>query len=511
MPPWARRHILVAMLSRGLLACAVLTVASASFLLSQSGVKRPPITGVAHVALKTNDLAAARRFYGHDLGFSDALAMPTRLGPAAWFKVNDHQYVEIYETLRSEDEDRLIEVAFETPDAKAMRDYLAAKGVGVPAAVDKGWDGNLTFSVADPEGHRIAFVQYLPDSTPGKQFGLLMPATRISEHMIHAGFLVKDPAAEDRFYHDILGFDQMWRGGKTETSADWISMRVPEGEDWLEYMCNVQNPSPKTRGIMNHVAFGVPEMEPAARTLQSRQARMPEKPKVGRDGKWQLNLYDPNLTRAELMEPKPVEPPCCSPLKPRRGPEGPVGIFTNQGPVGDATAGSKAEFDPVKQEYRITGGGANVWDTTDAFYFIWSRMSGEFSLTADVTWAGSSQTEHRKAMLMVRDGLAAGAAYADAVSHGNGLTSLQFRGVANENTYQIFINVEGPTRLRFVRQGSRFTMYAGKPGGELKEVGPVEYVRIKDPAYVGLGVSSHVATALETAVFSNVKLEPLKK
>jgi hypothetical protein len=179
--------------------------------------------------------------------------------------------------------------------------------------------------------------------------------------------------------------------------------------------------------------------------------------------------------------------------------------------VGDATAGSKAEFDTEKQEYRITGGGANVWETTDAFYFIWTRMAGDLSLTADVTWSGTSPAQHRKAMLMVRDGLASGAAYADAVSHGNGLTSLQFRGVANESTYQTFINIDGPARLRLVRQGSRFTMYAGKPGGELREVGPVEYVRIKDPAYVGLGVSSHVATTLETAVFSNVKLEPLKQ
>jgi hypothetical protein len=37
-----------------------------------------------------------------------------------------------------------------------------------------------------------------------------------------------------------------------------------------------------------------------------------EKPKIGRDGKWQLNLYDPDLTRTELMEPKPVQKPCCS-------------------------------------------------------------------------------------------------------------------------------------------------------------------------------------------------------
>jgi catechol 2,3-dioxygenase-like lactoylglutathione lyase family enzyme len=499
------------MMNRGLFACAALTVASGSVLLSQSGVKRPPITGVAHVAIKTNDLAAARRFYGRDLGFSDALAMPAGRGPAAWFKINDHQYVEIYETLRSEDEDRLIEVAFETTDAKALRDYLAAKGVDVPATVEKGWDGNLSFAVNDPEGRRIVFVQYLTDSIPGKQFGLLMPATRISEHMSHAGFLVKDRAAADRFYRDILGFELMWQGGKTETSFDWISMRVPDGEDWLEYMCNVQNPTPKTRGVMNHFGFVAAEMGASARTLESRQMPMPEKPKIGRDGKWQLNLYDPNLTRAELMEPKPVEKPCCSEMKPRRGPEGPVGIFTNQGPVGDATAGSKAEFDPVRNEYRITGGGANVWETTDAFYFIWSRMAGDLSLTADVTWVGTSPTEHRKAFLMVRDGLASGAAYADAVSHGNGLTSLQFRGVANESTYQMFINVEGPTRLRLVRQGSRFTMYAGKPGGELKEVGPIEYVRIKDPAYVGLGVSSHVATALETAVFSNVKVEAVKE
>ena len=78
------------------------------------------------------------------------------------------------------------------------------------------------------EGHRIAFVQYLTDSVPAKQFGSLMPATRISEHMIHAGFLVKDRAVEDHFYKDILGFDEMWHGGKTDTSADPAAAPVPQ-------------------------------------------------------------------------------------------------------------------------------------------------------------------------------------------------------------------------------------------------------------------------------------------
>src|SRR5262245_53829569 len=148
------------MVRRSLFACAALTAALGPLLLPQTGVKRPPITGSAHLALKTDNLASARRFSGHDLGFPDALAMPERLGPAVWFNVNDRQYLEIYETLKSEDEDRLIEVAFETTDAKAMRDYLAGKGVDVPATVTKGWDGNLSFQVNDPEGHRIAFVQY---------------------------------------------------------------------------------------------------------------------------------------------------------------------------------------------------------------------------------------------------------------------------------------------------------------------------------------------------------------
>ena len=160
-----------------------------------------------------------------------------------------------------------------------------------------------------------------------------------------------------------------------------------------------------------------------------------------------------------------------------------------------------------KIRHRITGGGANMWNAVDAFYFVWKQASGDMTLSADVQWVGASAVGHRKAAVMIRQSLDAGSAYADAVSHGDGLTSLQFRGAANEQTYQIITQVDGPSRLRLVRQGSRYTMFAGKPDGELKPVGPVEYVGLKDPVYVGLGVCSHVATTVETAIFSNVKLE----
>jgi TolB protein len=186
-----------------------------------------------------------------------------------------------------------------------------------------------------------------------------------------------------------------------------------------------------------------------------------------------------------------------------------LGIFTNEGGVGQTPPGCKAHFDPATGEYRITGGGDNIWGSGDAFYFVWKKASGDMSLTADVQFLGTSAAQHRKAVLMIRQSLDPGSAYADAVSHGNGLTSLQFRGVADAATYQVFTQVDQPARVRIVRQGSRYTMFSGKPGDELKPSGPVEYITLKDPVYVGIGVCSHVATTLETAVFSNVKLEEI--
>ncbi len=184
-----------------------------------------------------------------------------------------------------------------------------------------------------------------------------------------------------------------------------------------------------------------------------------------------------------------------------------LGVFTNEGSVGQTPPGCKAQYDASKGEYRITGGGANMWGAADAFYFVWKKVSGDVTLSADIQWVGSSASEHRKAVLIVRQSLDPGSPYADAVSHGNGLTSLQFRGAPSEQTYQIVAAEDGPSRLRIVKKGSRFTLYFGKPGGELKASGPVEFVTLQEPFYVGLGVCSHVATTLETAIFSNVKLE----
>ncbi len=187
---------------------------------------------------------------------------------------------------------------------------------------------------------------------------------------------------------------------------------------------------------------------------------------------------------------------------------GQVAVFDSSGDVGVTPLKGKTEFDSSTGEYRITGGGANMWETADAFQFAWKKVSGDMALTADVHFIGTGVEEHRKAALMIRQSLDADSAYADVALHGDGLTSLQYRSTAGAITEEVQSKLKAPERLRIERRGDRFTMYVGAPGGELTPAGPVSVV-LQDPVYVGLAVCSHNANVLETAVFSNVKLEQL--
>ena len=216
----------------------VLLLASLALALALNAqVTRPPIVGVAHIGLKTNDLAASRNFYGRDLGFQEPFTLDKATGGLllTYFKVNDHQYIEVFPELKDDSEDRLSHIAFETTDIRQLRDYLSAHGVKVPETLKPGLDGNISMMIKDPDGHNVELVQYMPGSLHTRNFGKFLPPTRISDRIIHVGIMVEDRAAADRFYEDILGFREIWHGGKTDTSTDWVDMRVPDGTDWLEY------------------------------------------------------------------------------------------------------------------------------------------------------------------------------------------------------------------------------------------------------------------------------------
>ena len=167
--------------------------------------------------------------------------------------------------------------------------------------------------VRDPEGNRVQFTQEGSHPPP-------MPASasrRLSSHIMHAGYVVRNRAELDYFYKDLLGFHLYWKGGAKEGDIDWVMMQVPNGTDWIEYMLYLPaNPLRAQLGSADHFAPGVVSVADLEKNLEERGWKPPanKNPQVlGVDGKLQLDLTDPDGTRVEFMEYLPVQKPCCSP------------------------------------------------------------------------------------------------------------------------------------------------------------------------------------------------------
>lgn len=276
-----------------------------------SDLKRPLITGVAHIAFQVSDLAKARAFYGEFLGYDEAFQVLKPDGSLAltYFKVNERQYIEIFPDLPPDKDDRLSHIAFETTDLEALRIYMLSMGVKAPEKVNQGRDGNLNFTVTDPDGHRVEFVEYRDGSLHRRAKGRYVSSRRISDRILHVGLTVADQASADKFYKDVLGFSEIWRGGRDDTSINWINMKVPDGTDYLEYMLVTGKPTRQQLGSLHHVALLVPDIQKALETARERVSdpASVRSPQLGRNRRWQLNLFDPDGSRAELMEPFPIK------------------------------------------------------------------------------------------------------------------------------------------------------------------------------------------------------------
>jgi len=273
---------------------------------------RPPITSVSHLAVYASDAAKAERFYIHDLGATKKADPENPQGTRYYFSPT--QFVEVLPLPADAGPNRMDHIAFNTADADGMRKYLASKKVVVPKAVTKGADGSQWFQVKDPEGVTVEFVQAAPAQ---------IPASALFPHIIHVGAIVKDRALEDTFYREILGFRPYWYGGmKDDAPPSWVSQQVPDGPDWLEYMVTSNTLTQAQMGVLNHFALGVPNMQTVYTALwnedrlqgQADARGQQTVPKIGRDAKWQLNLLDPDGTRAEVMELHAIGKPCCSPF-----------------------------------------------------------------------------------------------------------------------------------------------------------------------------------------------------
>lgn len=301
-------------------AVALAAAFTATTLCAQSAPPRPRITGISHIAVYTSDPAATGHYYADIIG---AAKLPDpEVSRGVRYALSSTQFIEVLPLPADAGVNRLDHTAWNVDNAEAMRRYLAARGWKTPSLLSRGADGSRWFQVLDPEGNRVQFVQ--PSENPRPPYNKTDAPNAIGHHIIHIGFMVHSRATEDTFYRDLLGFRPYWFGGHAEGELDWVSQQAPEGHDWLEYMLAAGSGAgipptmtQKQLGVMDHLSIGevsVPDTYKVLAAGNRLTGRHDQAPKIGRDGKYQFNLYDPDGIRLELMNFHATDKPCCSPF-----------------------------------------------------------------------------------------------------------------------------------------------------------------------------------------------------
>ena len=315
------------------LARLLAVLVAAASVLPAAEVARPRILGISHAAFYVSDMAKAREFYEGLLGFASPFTLPLPAGgELVWIKINDRQTVELFPaTGIAPEADRLYHVALEVEDAEAMRLYLQSKGVTVPAKTAVGRIGNKNYFIKDPNGNTVEITEYLPDGWTRREQGRFLPDTRISARMSHVGIMVGQLDASLKFYGEILGFTETWRGGAGPLLS-WVNLKVPDGADYIEFMLYDSPPSRESLLTRHHICLEVADVARAAEILNARPfpagCKPPTPMKTGVNGKRQVNYYDPDGTRVEIMEPGTIDgkprPPSTAPPPPPLPPYQPV-------------------------------------------------------------------------------------------------------------------------------------------------------------------------------------------
>jgi TolB protein len=182
--------------------------------------------------------------------------------------------------------------------------------------------------------------------------------------------------------------------------------------------------------------------------------------------------------------------------------------FANQCDIGKIKLAGSVVHNLEKNSYTVTGSGENIWGNEDAFFFSWNKEVGDVILEADIEWIGKGHHPHRKAGLMIRAGLEMDDPYVDAVIHGDGLISLQYRKSKGGNTFEVQAPVKALARLLLESTGAQFTLFYARSDDILHPVGTIS-VELPEQKYAGLIVCSHDSTTQETALFTNVRMEDL--
>jgi hypothetical protein len=153
--------------------------------------------------------------------------------------------------------------------------------------------------------------------------------------------------------------------------------------------------------------------------------------------------------------------------------------------------------------FSVTGSGADIWDASDQFHFVYQPLNGDGEIVVRV-----ATLQHidgwTKAGVMIRQDLTGNAPNAFMlVSAGHGLSFQQRATRGAQSTF-----IQGPAGVapqwvRLVRSGTTLTGYSSSDGTTWTARGSFT-ITLPTQVYIGLAVTSHNTTATATGTFSNV-------
>jgi TolB protein len=182
-----------------------------------------------------------------------------------------------------------------------------------------------------------------------------------------------------------------------------------------------------------------------------------------------------------------------------------LGIFESQTAIGKVLHSGSVIYDPAEQTYTIEGSGTNMWFDQDEFHFVWKRLNRNFILRTEAQFIGKGIEAHRKLGWIVRSNLESNSRHINAVVHGDGLTSLQFRRTEGGITEEVKSSLNGADVIQLERKDDTYIMSVARFGDTLVTE-QVSDIALGDEVYAGLFVCSHNKDVIEKAVFRNVRI-----
>ena len=182
---------------------------------------------------------------------------------------------------------------------------------------------------------------------------------------------------------------------------------------------------------------------------------------------------------------------------------------------GQLGAEGSVEYDAATDTYTVNGSGADVWNNTGSnFRFVFSEISGNFNLSADVSIDGGlPDQDWIKSMIYAADSLDGWGNYVTTRVRRDGQFSSQWRsgGEGSDASTDGSLRADGlnPGRQRLARTGDTFSTYYMDDNGEWQLIDQNEVV-LNDPIFLGFGVTSHEEGEFATGTFGNIELEQIE-